>query len=151
MKKIDFYIQLSCAIAIVISLIVYFNCISPNFFSARKIALMDLLRSCDSHESAIIKATNDFNNNKLRIPLNYLRGVDYKENDDELHRMEKEYGVLFIGGSCVCCGKYVSTYDQVMKHLINEKYGKMIFRTIDVYSFDYYSKQKKMSSLFCFY
>jgi hypothetical protein len=150
MKKFDFYIQLACAIAVVISLIVYFDCISPNLFDGRSIAIRDLLRSCDSHESAAIKATNDFNNNKLCITLNYLRGVNFKDNDDELHRMEKEYGILFIGGGCIGYGEYFQTYDQVMKHLINEKYKKMIFRTVDFYSFDYYKKIKTMTPNYMF-
>jgi hypothetical protein len=107
-----------------------------NLFHPRSIALFDIRTHCNSHEEAVIKATEDFKKNKLRIILRstYEIGQEADKKDNEaLAKMEKKYGLTFLHGGCVCCDKYVNTYFQVMKHLINDKYQVMIFKTSDAY------------------
>jgi hypothetical protein len=138
MKRFNLDSQIACIVAFILALNVYLIT-SVYIFQFRRITLIDIQNNCKSHELAVIRATNDFNNNKLFI-------IEYGMLEiEEAHRMEKmeaKYGVIFLNGGCVCCAEYVSTYEQVMKHLINDKYKTMIFRTNDSYSLAYFKQNK---------
>jgi hypothetical protein len=138
MKRFNLDSQIACIITFILALNVYLIT-SVYIFQFRRITLNDIQNHCKSHELAAIRATNDFNNNKLFI-IEY--GMLEIEEAHKMEKMEEKYGVIFLSGGCVCCGEYVSTYEQVMKHLINDKYKTMIFRTNDSYSLAYFKQNK---------